>query len=215
LPDLNFSIEKAEPVAYAAAPLLHFGLRLSETQNQSIHAVALRCQIRIEPARRRYEPGEKERLLDLFGPPPRWGQTLKSMLWAHTSVVVPPFNGSTTVDLPVPCSTDFNLAASKYFYAMENDDVPLCLLFSGTIFYQGPDDSLQVAQIPWEKEVNYRLPVRVWKQMMDQYYPNTAWLSLHKDTFDRLYRFKSRNGLTSWEAALEKLLDESDQKVPT
>jgi hypothetical protein len=215
LPDLNFSVEKAEPVKFAAAPMLHFTLRLTETQNQSIHAVALRCQIRIEPSRRHYEAAEKERLLDLFGQPARWGQTLKSLLWAHTSVVVPPFSGSTTVDLPVPCSADFNLAASKYFYAMENDDVPLCLLFSGTVFYEGPDQTLQVAQIPWDKEVNFRLPVSVWKQMMELYYPNSAWLCLQKDAFDRLYQFKSRNGLTSWEAALEKLLDESDQKVPT
>lgn len=215
MPDLNFSVEKAEPVKFAAAPMLHFTLGLTETQNQPIHAVALRCQIRIEPARRHYEQAEKERLLDLFGQPARWGQTLKSMLWAHTSVVVPPFSGSTTVDLPVPCSADFNLAASKYFYAMENDDVPLCLLFSGTVFYESPDQTLQVAQIPWDKEANFRLPVSVWKQMMDEYYPNSAWLCLHKDAFDRLYQFKSRNGLTSWEAALEKLLDESDQQVPT
>jgi hypothetical protein len=215
LPDLNFSVEKAEPVKFAAAPMLHFILRLTETENQSIHAVALRCQIRIEPSRRHYEAAEKERLLDLFGQPARWGQTLKSLLWAHTSVVVPPFSASTTVDLPVPCSADFNLAASKYFYAMENDDVPLCLLFSGTVFYEGPDQTLQVAQIPWDKEVNFRLPVSVWKQMMELYYPNSAWLCLQKDAFDRLYQFKSRNGLTSWEAALEKLLEESDQKVPT
>jgi hypothetical protein len=215
VPDLNFSIEKAEPVTFAAAPLLHFALRVHETENQNIHAVALRCQIRIEPARRRYDAAEKERLLDLFGQPARWGQTLKSMLWAHTSIILPPFSGSTTVNLPVPCSTDFNLAAAKYFHALENDEVPLTFLFSGTIFYQGPEQMLQVAQISWEREASFRLPVSVWKQMMDHYYPNSAWLCLHKDAFDRLNQFKSRNSLTSWEAAIEKLLNTADEQVPT
>jgi hypothetical protein len=136
-------------------------------------------------------------------------------LWTHTSVVVPPFSGSTTVNLPVPCSYDFNLAASKYFYALENDEVPLCLLFSGTVFYECPDQGLQVAQIPWDQEASFRLPVQVWKKMMDHYYPNSSWLCLQKDAFDRLYQFKSRNSLTSWEAAIKKLLDATDEKVPT
>jgi hypothetical protein len=136
------------------------------------------------------------------------------MLWAHASVIVPPFSGSTTVDLPVPCSTDFNLAASKYFHALANDEVPLALFFSGTIFYESQEQTLQVAQISWEKEATFRLPVRVWKQMMDHYYPNSAWLCLHKDSFDRLHQFKSRNSLTSWDAAIEKLLDSAEEQVP-
>lgn len=215
MPELNFTVEKAEPVTFAAAPLLHFKLRLTETDNQPIHAVALRCQIRIDPARRRYDAAESQALLDLFGEPARWGQTLRSMLWAHAGVVVPPFTGGTTVDLPVPCSTDFNLAASKYFHALENDQVPLTLLFSGTVFYESPEHGLQVAQISWDKEASFRLPVSVWKQMMEHYYPNSAWLCLHKDAFSRLREFKSRNGLTSWESAIEKLLDQTGEQVPT
>jgi Family of unknown function (DUF6084) len=215
MPDLNFIVEKAEPVSFAAAPLLHFTLCITETHNQPIHAVVLRCQIRIEPARRRYTSAEQDQLCDLFGEPSRWGQTLKSLLWTHASVVIPPFEGATTIDLPVPCTYDFNLAASKYFYAMEDDDVPLTLLFSGTIFYESPDQTLQVSQISWEKEATFRLPVRIWKQMMDHYYPNTVFLCLHKDAFDRLYKFKSLHSLTSWDAAIEKLLNEKDQQVPT
>ena len=93
------------------------------------------------------------------------------MLWTHASVVVPPFTGTTVVDLPVPCSFDFNVAATKYFHALEDGEVPLCLLFSGTIFYSDDDGFLQVSQIPWEKEASFRLPVSVWKDMMELYYP--------------------------------------------
>ena len=80
------------------------------------------------------------------------------MLWTHASAVVPPFTGGTVVDLPVPCTYDFNLAATKYFDALEEGDIPLCFLFSGTIFYEAADGGLQVTQIPWEKEAYFRLP---------------------------------------------------------
>jgi hypothetical protein len=214
VPDLNFTVEKAEPVKFAAAPMLHFKLNLAEAEGQTIHAVVLRCQIRIEPARRRYTPDEQQRLSDLFGPPARWGQTLKSLLWTHAGVVVPPFTAGTTIDLPVPCSTDFNFAASKYFHALEDDEVPLTLLFSGTIFYESPQQTLQIAQIPWDREASFRLPVSIWRQMMDHYYPNSAFLCLHKDSFDRLQQFKSRNSLMSWEAAIGKLLDGAEEQAP-
>jgi hypothetical protein len=218
MPDLNFTVEKAEAVPYSASPLLNFSLRISNdelgAQAETIHTVALRCQIRLEPTKRRYEPREQEQLLDLFGQPSRWGQTLRAMLWTHTSLVVPTFTGSTLVELPVPCTFDFNVAAAKYFYALQDGDVPLCLLFSGTVFF-ATDEGLQVMQIPWEKEAGFRLPVRVWKQMMEMYYPNSAWLCLRKDAFDQLYQYKSRRGLPTWEQAIEELLAQVDEQVGT
>jgi hypothetical protein len=213
MPDLSFSVVKVEPVAFAASPMLNFTLSITDAESQPIHAIALRCQIRIEPARRAYDPAEKERLRDLFGEPSRWGQTMRSMLWAHSSVVVPPLNGATSVELPVPCTYDFNVAAVKYFYGLEDGDVPLCFLFSGTIFYATDEGTLQVCQISWEKEANFRLPMQVWKKMMEIYYPNTAWLALRKDAFDSLYDFKIRNSLPTWEAAIEKLLASQAEQV--
>jgi hypothetical protein len=209
MPDLNFWVEGAEPERSAAAPLLLFKLHVTEAARGAptpIHSVMLRCQVRIEPGRRRYRPADQERLLDLFGTPERWGQTLRPLLWAHVNVVVPAFTGDTVVDLPVPCSYDFSLAATKYFAALEEGDVHLCFLFSGTIFYEGEAGGLQVAQISWEKEASFRLPVAVWTSLMDLYYPNCAWLRLRKDVFDRLSRYKSRQGLPTWEQALERLL---------
>jgi hypothetical protein len=209
VPDLNFQIEGAEGVAHAAAPLLAFKLRVANAGDASepIQTVALRCQIQIEAAHRRYSENEQERLLDLFGEPERWGQTLRTMLWTHASINVPPFVGSVLVDLPLTCTFDFNVAAAKYFAGLEDGEVPLLLLFSGTIFYEAEDGALQVSQIPWEKEAKYRLPVRVWKEMMDIYYPNSAWLCLRRDVFDRLYRYKMRRGIPTWEQTLENLLN--------
>jgi Family of unknown function (DUF6084) len=217
MPELNFEVERAEPVPYAVSPMLNFKLKITDAAGPEalpIPAVALRCQIRIEPTRRKYVESEKERLLDLFGEPARWGQTLRSMLWTHTSLVVPPFTGQTVVDLPVPCTYDFNIGTTKYFYALEDGEVPLGLLFSGTIFAaEEVDGPLQVCPISWEKEAVFRLPVRVWRAMMDHYYPNTAWLCLRQDVFDQLYLFKSRLGLPTWEQVVQRLLDASREGV--
>jgi Family of unknown function (DUF6084) len=217
VPELNFAVDLALPLAHAASPHLVFKVRISEPvapdQATTISAIALRCQIRIEPARRRYAPDEAERLLDLFGETHRWGQTLKSTLWTHASVVVRPFTGQTVVDLPVPCSFDFNVAATKYFHALADGEVPLTFLFSGTIFYMDKDEFLQVSQISWEKEATFRLPVQVWKDMMELYYPQSAWLCLRQDVFDRLYQYKTHRGLPTWEQALDALLDLSEAEV--
>jgi hypothetical protein len=207
MPDLNFQVEGAEAVPFTVSPLLAFKLRITNANaEEQIQTVALRCQIQIEVTRRHYEAQEKERLLDLFGEPVRWAQTLRAMLWTHTSVIVTPFQASTLVELPVPCTFDFNLAAAKYFAALEDGEVPLNLMFSGTVFYETKDGSLQVEQIPWDREAKYRLPVRVWKEMIDLYYPNSAWLCLRRDVFDRLNLYKMRRGIPTWEQTLESLL---------
>ena len=207
MPDLQLAIESAEVVQYAAAPLLNFKVRITNNPSEEIiHTVALRAQIQIEVTRRKYDANEQARLLDLFGEPDRWGQTLRNMLWTHASVVVPRFTGSVLADIPVPCSFDFNIAATKYFYGVTSGDLPLCFQFSGTVFYQGADEPLQVAPISWDKEAKYRLPVKVWKDLMDVYYPNSAWLALQRDTFEKLYQYKMREGLPTWEEALEKAL---------
>jgi hypothetical protein len=211
--DLTFQVEGAQPERFAAEPLLLFKLRITESGSEAapIHAIALRCQVRIEPARRRYSAREQERLVELFGTPERWGQTLRPMLWTHVSTVVPSFTGTASVDLLVPCSGDFSLAATKYFQALEGGDLPLCFLFSGTIFHEADGGSLQVAQISWEKEATYRLPVATWGGLMEAYYSNCAWLLLRRDLIDGLARYKSRQGLITLEQAVEQLLAAAEE----
>ena len=207
MPDLQLTVEGAEVVQFAAAPLLAFKVRIVSTPNDEIvHTVALRTQIQIEVSRRKYDSNEQARLLDLFGEPDRWGQTLRSLLWTHASVVVPGFKGSGLADIPVACTFDFNVAATKYFHGVTGGDLPLCFQFSGTVFYMGEDGTLQVAPISWDKESKYRLPVKVWKDLMDAHYPNSAWLSLHRDTFEKLSQFKMREGIPTWDEALDRVL---------
>jgi hypothetical protein len=214
MPDLDFVVESAESMPFAAAPTISMKLRVTNTRpEENIHTIALRAQIQIEATRRRYAEAEKAKLLDLFGEPDRWSRTLRSMLWTHASVVIPAFTGSTIADLQIPCTFDFNVAATKYFYGVADGEIPLNLLFSGTVFYALPDGTLQVTPIPWNKEACFRLPAQVWRKMMDEYYPNSAWLSVHRDVFERLYEFKVRNGIPSWEEALDRLLAAVNETV--
>ena len=214
MPDLQLTIESADVVQFAAAPLLSFKVRIvNHPDEELIHTIAMRAQIQIEATRRKYDANEQAGLRDLFGEPDRWGQTLKSMLWTHASVVVPRFTGSVIADIQVPCSFDFNVAATKYFHGVTNGDLPLCFQFSGNVFYQGEDGALQVAPIPWDKEAKVRLPVQAWKALMDAYYPNSAWLSLRRDTFEKLYQFKVREGIPTWEEAIEKILNALPEAV--
>jgi hypothetical protein len=182
MPELNYQVMGVEAVARGMTPLLQFRLRISsEKPTDTIQGLLLSAQIQIQSPQRAYTGAEKERLVDLFGPPEQWGQTLRNRLWAHSHATVGAFTGAAETVLAVPCTYDLNLAAAKYFYALEAGEVPLLFLFSGSVFYTTEDGRLQVERISWDKECGYRMPIGTWRDLMDQHYPNCAWLYLQKD----------------------------------
>jgi hypothetical protein len=205
LPSLAFEVQSAEAVRFAAAPTVVFTLRV--VSDKPVRSLALNAQIRIAPGRRRYSERDEQRLVDLFGPPEQWGESLRTFLWAHASALVPPFDGAASVELTAPCTYDLEVATAKYFYALDDGDVPLELLFSGTIFFAADDGRLQAAQIPWDSEATFRMPVRVWKQAIENHFRGSAWLRLRDDVFDRLVAYKARHALPTWEATVEELLE--------
>ncbi len=211
MPDLRFQVEDVVPTPNAASPQLSFKLRITNAEPEPIHSIALRAQVQVEPVRRRYSSEEQQKLKTLFGEPEQWSKSLLPLLWANVNVNVGAFTGSTLIDLPVPCTFDFNVAMTKYIYGLDGGELPTSLLFSGTVFHAG-QMTLQIAQIPWDREASYRVPVRVWKEMMDLYYPNGAWIQLRRDVFERLYEFKSHNGLPTWEQTVERMLDLAEVK---
>lgn len=215
MPDLTFSISGAETIPFAAAPMVSFRLQVGNSPaSEKIHSIALRTQILIEVTRRRYTEEEQGRMRDLFGEPDRWSRTLRTMLWTHVSSVVTAFEGQTSLELQVPCTFDFNVAATKYFYGLEDGEIPLLLQFSGSVFYEGDEGGLRVVPIPWDKETKFRLPVKIWRETIDTYYPNSAWLCLRRDIFDRIYQYKVRNGIPTWEQALERILESTEELAP-
>ncbi len=201
----------AEP--YAAAPQLTARLRIQESTGQTIHAIALRCQVRIEPQRRRYEEADESGLRALFGERDRWAETLKPFLWMQSSAMVQGFTEITEVDLPLPCTYDFEVTGSRYLHAVTDGTVPLALLFSGTVFTKGAN-GFGVEQVPWDCEASYALPVAVWQQMIESYYPNTGWIRLDHDVLTSLADFRSSHGLTTWEETLQTLLAARDGASP-
>lgn len=206
MPNLNFAIEDAQPLRFAAAPHIGFRLLVTDQSCVNIHAVILQCQVHLEVMRRHYTADEQGRLIDLFGEPSQWNHTLHRMLWANTNLVVPAFSGSTVANLQIPCTFDFNVSVTKYFEGLDEGHIPIQFYFSGTIFFATDQGALQVDKISWEEEASYDMPLQIWRDMMNVYYPNTAWLCLRRDAFDKLYAYKLRHGIPTFEQVLESVV---------
>lgn len=208
---LEFAVTGARPDPSAAAPTLELGLRITAAPGQHVQSILLRCQVRVEPQRRRYDPGEQARLVELFGAPHRWSETLQAFPLTHVTLPVRGFTGSTEVTLPVEVSYDLEVAAGKYLHALRDGAVPLLLLFSGTVFNRAPN-GMQVEQIPWDREASFDLPVPVWVATLDTHFPGTGWVRLQRDTIDALQAYKAHHALATWDDAVTHLLAE---RAPT
>jgi hypothetical protein len=207
MPELVFDCLGAASDPYAAGPTLTFRLRVAETTDERVHAIALRCQLRIEPQKRRYDEAEARQLNGLFGERSRWADTLRPLQFAEVTALVPGFTGSIEVDVAVPCTYDLDIAASSYFQALDDGDIPLVLYFSGTVFLRG-DHGFTVARVPWDKEATCRVPVTEWRAMMDRFFPDSGWLRLSRDTLTALGAYKNARVLPTWEQAITSLLAE-------
>jgi hypothetical protein len=203
--DLDVQVLDVRPQEHSASPHLLFRLRLTESSGAVVHAVALRCQLRIEPQRRPYDDAEQSGLRDLFGTADRYPTTLLPFLWTHATALVQGFEGSTEVELPVACTYDFDVAATKYLHALRDGDVPVVLLFSGTVFTRGTS-GFAVEQLPWSLEARCGLPVATWRALMDTHFPGGGWIRLDRESITALARVRSDRGLTSWEQTLAALL---------
>ena len=203
--DLAFACTGANAERFTATPALAFALTVTERTQARVHAIALRCQIRVEPQRRRYSAAEARRLHDLFGDTSRWADTLKPIQLATVPTMVPAFSEVTEASLQVPCTYDLEVASARYLQALDDGTIPLLMLFSGTVFTE-QGSGFRVEPVPWSAEVSYRLPVSVWHELVDLHFPGSAWLRCSRQTLDALSEFKSRHALPTWDATLSALL---------
>jgi hypothetical protein len=209
---VSFDVATARVEAYAAVPTLMLRLQITAADPAPIHAIVLRSQIMIEPKRRHYDAVEELRLNELFGETPRWGDTLRPFLWTNVATTVPGFTGSTELDLPITCTYDFEIAAAKYMHSLDGGEIPIVLMFSGTVFGRSAA-GLSAAPVSWSEEASYRLPVALWRDMMDLYFPNTGWLRLRRETLDALLRYKAERAVLTWDETLEQLLKQAGEDV--
>jgi hypothetical protein len=207
-PDPDLEVLGARAVERSAAPTLAFRVRMTDASGRPIFAVALTAVITIEPAKRSYEPAERERLVELFGAPERWASTTESFRWAHAGAMVGGFAGSTEFELEIPCTYDLELAAAKYFDGLAGGEAPLRFHFNGTVIYEAADGVMQMVQLPWDRSARFRMPVAVWRRMIEAHYPYRGWVPVHVDTLDRLRARKAERGLPTFDATIEELLDD-------
>jgi hypothetical protein len=207
-PDPEFAVVGARTVRYAASPMMTFDLQVSEPSGRPVYMIALTIQVMIDPARRRYDDETRAKLLELFGEPERWSVTTRSLVWCQLDVLVPAFTGSTVVTIPVACTYDLEIAAAKYLYSLPDGEAPLALHFNGTIYYPADDGGLQMVLVPWTKSIDFRMPVSVWRETVEHYYPNTGWVALRTETLQALQRAKLDRGLATLDAAIDSLLEE-------
>ena len=201
----TFAVLQIGPQPYAVAPILSARVGIASLADEPVHAIALRAQVRIQPSRRRYSDEEGAGLTDLFGARDRWRDTQRSFLWMHCTTMVPGFSGGAEVDMPMPCTYDFEVTGSKYLHALRDGSVPLLFLFSGTVFIKG-SGGFAIQQIPWDREDTFDMPVAVWQELMAAHFPNTGWVRLHRDTLDELAAYKSGHGLLGFDDAVTRLL---------
>ena len=142
----------AEP--YAAAPQLTARLRIEEIDRRrrsTPSRCAARCGSSRSAAVQRCRRGRAARPVRRSQPvarhPPAVPLDALRRRWCRASP------GTTEVDLPMPCTYDFEVAGSKYLHALRDGFVPLLLLFSGTVFTRGSRGSA-VEQVGWDCEAS-------------------------------------------------------------
>lgn len=204
--DVSFQVLDVTAEPYSVSPMLSARIGIATSGADPVHALALRCQVRIEPLRRSYSDDEAAGLIDLFGERERWANTQRTFLWQHCAAVVPGFTGDTTATLPLECSYDFEVAAAKYLHALRDGALPLRFLFSGTLFVNS-ERGFSVQQVPWDCEDRYDMPIAVWRDLIAAHYPNSGWIRLSHETITELAAYRSARGLLDFDHAIAALLD--------
>ena len=213
--ELAFAIADAGALEFAAVPTLRFGVRIQGAPNRAIRSIALNVQLRIAPGQRGYDDDTRERLREVFGVREQWATTMRTLLWTQTTLMVPAFTGSTQVDLAVPCTYDFDVVATKVLHGIRDGYVPLEFLFSGTVFYSADSGHLRTARIGWDRDASFRLPASVWRDLMAHYFPNSSWLRLSSDAYDKLYAYRTSHSLATWDDAVAELLSAATPLLET
>lgn len=214
-PDPGFEIVSAEPVPRSSAPTLRFRLEVGDESGIALHFIALTVLITVEPGMRSYDPVTRDRLVELFGEPERWGSTTGAFRWTQVDRVVPGFSGEGAFDLDVPCTYDHEIAATKYFGGIEDGAYPLRFHFNGTTYYEGDDGRLQILPLAWDRSARFELPVAVWRQMIDAHYPRGGWLRLTEETLRDLGRHKAASGAPTMDECVRALLEGAAGEEPS
>jgi hypothetical protein len=207
IPVPELEIVGAAHVPFAATPTMRFEAVAREPDGIPIQSLGLTAQVMIDPARRGYDPETRARLAELFGPPERWTPSTSGLAWARVAVTVPSFTGELPFAIDVPCTYDLEVAAAKYFYAIDDGLVPLSFHFNGNVFYRDGDGRLQMTPIAWSTSAQHRMPVSAWRAMIAEHFPGGGWIRVADDTLAALHERRAARGLATVDALLRELLE--------
>ena len=200
---LEFTILGAEPIEYAATPGVRFHLHVTEPEGREVYTIALSSQIHIDPARRSYDDATRERLVELFGAPERWGATTHPFQWARIESLVPSFTGSTAFTVEVPCTYDLEVASAKYFdVAARRRRAAHASTSTGpcsTGRRRSPAGRARALELLGALE---RCRSTVWRRTIDAHYPGGGWVRLQQDTLEALAARKAERGEHSFDATV-------------
>ena len=68
--------------------------------------------------------------------------------------------------------------------------------------------------MPWDSEATSACRWPCGADVMDLYFPNSAWVRVDCGTLDALQRFKSTHALPTWDLAFEALLKRAGEDLP-
>lgn len=206
IPATEFSISAVEADPFAATPLLRFVVDVTDSSEREIYTIALAAQVQIDAHRRSYDPETRERLHDLFGEPERIHHTAGALQVGRVETLVPSFCGTGSFTLAVPLSGDVELAVTRYLASLRDGTVPLTFFFSGSIFYCGEEDRLQVTLVPWSCEARYRLRLATWSDLIERRYASSGFVRVQADTLDALRARRIKGGLPTFDATIRDAL---------
>ncbi len=209
--DLLFNVEGVDVEKFSATPLLLFSLRIATAEPQRrIENVMLNCQIRIDPTLRVYSAAERERLGELFGAPSAGAKPCtvccgRTPMWRFRAFRARPWFACRPSARMISASRarSFFMAWSKERFRSRFSSAAR----SSTRMRRTPCRSSRFAG---PRRRSFRLQAQMWRDLMDNYYPNCDLLRIGSETFDRLYRFKRRRGLLSFDDVLDELLQQAE-----
>lgn len=213
VPAPEFEITGAAHLRFAASPTMVFSALATDPTRREIQSLALSVQVMIDPAKRGYGEAARDRLAELFGPHANWAPSTHGLPWAQVAVVVPAFTDQTMFAIQVPCTYDLEVAATKYFSALEDGDVPLSFHFNGQVFYRDDDGRLQVGLIPWSRTAGFRMPVAAWRAMIEDHYPGVGWIRLSDATLAALNEYRAARSLPTFDACVSDLLGDAGREA--
>ena len=133
---------------------------------QQVRSVSLDVQMHIARAPPALRRGAHELLFELFGPPAAGARPCARCPGRACRT---PCRRSQARRSWISRAVPLRLrgARREYLDALADGEVPLELLFSGTLFYAGESGQLQAGRISWDGDAEYRMPVRAWRDTID------------------------------------------------